>query len=170
MSVPDWQGLRIGHGFDVHRFADDYDSASPLILAGVKLPEKMSLVAHSDGDLVLHALGDAVLGAAAEGDIGRLFPDSDESLAGISSEVILRTALAKAAGKGLKLVNFDITVVAQTPKLAPHADAMQASLAALTGLPPGRINIKATTTERMGYLGREEGMACHALVLMGPDA
>lgn len=170
MNVPDLEKLRIGHGFDVHRFADQYRPDRPLILAGVKLPEQKSLIAHSDGDLVLHALSDAVLGAAAEGDIGMLFPDSDASLAGISSEVILRTALAKAAGKGLKLINLDITVVAQIPKLSPHAQAMGESLAALTGLSAGCVNIKATTTERMGYLGREEGMACHAVVLMGPDA
>ena len=169
MSSQDLRQLRIGHGFDVHRFADCFDPAKPLILAGVELPVEKSLAAHSDGDLVLHALADAVLGAAAEGDIGRLFPDTDASLAGISSAIILQTALEKAGGKGLKLINLDLTVVAQAPKVSPHAEAMRESLAALTGLPEGNINLKATTTEGMGYLGREEGMACHAVVLMGPD-
>jgi len=169
MSSQDLRQLRIGHGFDVHRFADCFDLAKPLILAGVELPVEKSLVAHSDGDLVLHALADAVLGAATEGDIGRLFPDTDASLAGISSAIILQTALEKAGGKGLKLINLDLTVVAQAPKLSPYAKAMRESLAALTGLPAGNINLKATTTEGMGYLGREEGMACHAVVLMGPD-
>ena len=170
MSSPDLPRLRIGHGFDVHRFADRYDSANPLVLAGVTLPVEKSLVAHSDGDLVLHALSDAVLGAAAAGDIGGLFPDSDASLAGISSKIIFRTALDKAVEKNLKLINLDITVIAQTPKLSPHAGTMRESLAALTGLPAGCVNLKATTTERMGYIGREEGMACHAVVLMGSYA
>ena len=169
MSLPDLNKLRIGHGYDVHRFADRFDPAKPLILAGVKLPVEMSLMAHSDGDLILHALADAVLGAAAEGDIYRLFPDSDASLAGISSAIILQTALEKAAEKGLKPINLDLTVVAQAPKISPHAEAMRESLAALTGLTAAGINLKATTTEGMGWLGRQEGMACHAVVLMGPD-
>lgn len=169
MSLAALGKLRIGHGYDVHRFADHFDPAKPLILAGVKLPVERSLKAHSDGDLILHALADAMLGAAAAGDIGRLFPDSDPGLAGISSAIILRAALDKAADKGLKLINIDLTVVAQAPKLATHAGAMRESLAALTGLPAADINLKATTTEGMGFLGREEGMACHAVVLMGPD-
>ncbi len=169
MSLPDLNKFRIGHGYDVHRFADCFDPVKPLILAGVTLPVEMSLKAHSDGDLVLHALADAVLGAAAEGDIGRLFPDSDPNLAGISSAIILQTALEKATEKGLKPINLDLTVVAQAPKISPHAEAMRESLAALTGLPAAAINLKATTTEGMGWLGREEGMACHAVVLMGPD-
>ena len=170
MSFPELQKLRIGHGCDVHRFAGRFDPAKPLILAGVKLPVEMSLLAYSDGDLVLHALADAVLGAAAAGDIGGLFPDSDAGLAGISSAIILRAALEKAAGKGLKMINLDLTVVAQAPRLSPHAEAMRKSLTALTGLPASGVNLKATTTEGMGYLGRGEGMACHAVVLMGPDA
>ncbi len=169
MSLADLRRLRIGHGFDAHRFADCFDAGKPLILAGVELPEQKSLLAHSDGDLVLHALADAVLGAAAAGDIGELFPDSDAGLAGISSAVILRAALGKAADKALRPINLDLTVVAQIPKLAPHAGAMRRNLAALTGLPAGSVNLKATTTEGMGYLGRAEGMACHAVVLMGPD-
>ncbi len=162
--------LRIGHGFDAHRFADAYDPQRPLRLAAVQLPECRSLLAHSDGDLVLHALSDAVLGAAAAGDIGQLFPDSDASLAGISSAIILQAALREAAKRGLRLINLDITVIAQAPKLAPHASAMRSSLASLTGLGADRINLKATTTEGMGHLGREEGMACHAVALLGPDA
>ena len=169
MNLSELNKLRIGHGYDAHRFADRFDSAKPLILAGVQLPVEMSLKAHSDGDLVLHALADAVLGAAAEGDIGRLFPDSDASLAGISSAVILRTALEKAAAKSLKPINLDLTVIAQAPKISPHAGAMRKSLADLTGLSAAGVNLKATTTEGMGWLGREEGMACHAVVLMGPD-
>ena len=167
MSHPDSRQLRIGHGFDAHRFAPDFDPASPLVLAGVTLPAKRSLLAHSDGDLVLHALADAVLGAAAAGDIGRLFPDSDASIAGISSSVILDAALKAAVAKGLRLINLDLTVVAQAPKLSPFAEEMRESLAGLTGLPRDCINLKATTTEGMGWLGREEGMACHAVVLLG---
>ena len=169
MTAADLRQLRIGHGYDVHRFAAGFDPDKPLILAGVKLPVKRSLLAHSDGDLVLHALADAVLGAAAEGDIGRLFPDSEPAIAGISSRLILRAALDRAAAKGLALINLDLTVVAAAPKLSPHAEAMGQSLAELTGLPCERINLKATTTEGMGYIGREEGMACHAVALLGPD-
>ncbi len=168
MNPADSIRLRVGHGFDVHRFAASFDPGKPLLLAGVKLPVELSLVAHSDGDLILHALADAVLGAAAAGDIGGLFPDSDASLAGISSAVILGAALAEAEAKGLRLINLDITVVAQAPKLLPYAAAMRENLVKLTGLPGDAVNLKATTTEGMGYLGRKEGMACHAVVLLGP--
>ncbi len=170
MNHPELHRLRIGHGFDVHRFAAEFDPAKPLILAGVELPIRRSLLAHSDGDLLLHALADAVLGAAGAGDIGQLFPDTDPGNAGISSKLILKAALDKAAGQGLAPINIDLTVIAQVPKLSPHAAALRGSLARLTGLPLERVNLKATTTERMGYLGREEGMACHAVVLFGPDA
>ena len=166
MSHPDPRRLRIGHGFDAHRFAPEFDPASPLVLAGVTLPVERSLLAHSDGDLLLHALADAVLGAAAAGDIGRLFPDSDAGIAGISSSVILGAALEAAAAKGLSLINLDLTVVAQAPKLSPFVEEIRDSLALLTGLPRDCINLKATTTEGMGWLGREEGMACHAVVLL----
>ncbi len=169
MNASDLARLRIGHGYDVHRFAPRFDSGKPLILAGMRIPVEKSLLAHSDGDLVLHALADAVLGAAGAGDIGRWFPDHDAGLAGVSSAIILRAALGKAGDARLKLINLDLTVVAQTPKLAPYAESMRNSLAELTGLPADNINLKATTTEGMGYIGRAEGMACHAVVLMGPD-
>ncbi|MEQ8955104.1 MAG: 2-C-methyl-D-erythritol 2,4-cyclodiphosphate synthase [Gammaproteobacteria bacterium] len=162
--------LRIGHGIDVHRFADQYQADKPLVLAGVTLPVQKSLLAHSDGDLVLHALADAVLGAIAHGDIGQHFPDSDPAIAGISSGEIIRQVLAQARAAGFSLVNIDITLVAQVPKLSPHMAAMRSSLATLTGLDSAAVNLKATTTEGMGYIGREEGMACHAVVLLQGDA
>ncbi len=162
--------IRIGHGVDVHRFAETYQEDKPLVLAGVTLPEKKSLLAHSDGDLVLHALADAILGASAQGDIGRHFPDSDPSIAGISSADIISKVLDLAQAAGYSLVNIDLTIVAQAPKLASHMAAMVSSLAAITGLAEDAINLKATTTEGMGYIGREEGMACHAVVLMQGDA
>ncbi len=158
--------FRIGHGFDVHRFSDSFDPAKPLLLAGYCLPEQLSLVAHSDGDVVLHAVCDAILGAVAAGDIGDLFPDTDARFAGADSAVLLTQVLAVASDKGFAPGNVDVTVVAQVPKLSPHRQAMRERLAEILQLPLGAVNIKATTTERLGYLGREEGMACHCVVLM----
>ncbi len=162
--------IRIGHGFDVHRFSQEFDSDKPLILAGITLPEKKTLVAHSDGDLILHAVCDAILGAIAAGDIGQHFPDDDDRFKNISSAELLRQVLELAHKQGFSLVNVDVTVVAQVPKLSVHIQGMRAKLARLLGLDQGRANIKATTTERMGYLGREEGMACHAVVLVRGNA
>lgn len=163
-------GLRIGHGFDVHRFSDEFDKAKPLVLAGVTLPEQRSLVAHSDGDLILHAVCDAILGAIAAGDIGQHFPDDDPSLKGIASTELLQRVLRLAQERNFKLLNADVTVVAQVPRLAAHMQELRASLAKLLQLTQDRVNIKATTTERMGFIGREEGMACHAVVLVHSDA
>ena len=162
----DAAGLRIGHGFDVHRFSDSYDANKPLKLAGCELPDKKSLEAHSDGDVVLHAICDAVLGAIAGGDIGRHFPDDDADFAGIDSARLVEQVLQLADEKQFLLVNVDITVVAQTPKLAPYRQDMIAVLRRLLRLDSGRVNLKATTTEGLGYIGREEAIACHAVVLM----
>lgn len=162
--------MRIGHGFDVHRYSNQYDEDKPLVLAGVLLPEKKSLVAHSDGDVILHAICDAVLGAIGAGDIGQHFPDTDEKYAGISSAELLKHVLGEVDNKQFWLVNVDITVVAEIPKLAPHRQNMISSLSDLLELPEDRVNLKATTTEGLGYIGREEGIACHAVVLLAGNA
>ena len=161
--------MRIGHGFDVHRFASSPSADKPLVLAGCQLPEPYSLEAHSDGDLILHALCDAVLGAAGLGDIGVHFPDSDAAYAGIDSSELLRRVLELVARDNLVLVNVDITVIAQVPRLTVYREQMREQLAELTGLPIRRVNIKATTTERLGYIGREEGIACHSVVILHSD-
>ena len=159
-------GLRIGHGYDVHRFAPHFDEKQPLVLAGVRLPEARTLEAHSDGDLVLHAVCDAILGALGQGDIGQHFPDDDPSLADVDSRLLLARVLAMMAAQNFRLVNIDVTVVAQVPRLSPHRAAMQANLAALLKLAKDRVNLKATTTEGLDDIGRELGMACHAVVLL----
>ena len=161
--------IRIGHGFDAHRFTPAKES-KPLVLGGVSIPYHRTLEAHSDGDVLIHALCDALLGAAGEGDIGRHFPDQDAAYAGIDSRVLLRRVIELLHQRGLRPGNADITVVAQVPKLGPHIAAMRANLAADLEVAPGQVNIKATTTERMGYTGREEGIASHAVVLLYPSA
>ena len=159
-------GLRIGHGYDVHRFAAQFDEEKPLILAGVRLPVARTLEAHSDGDLVLHAICDAILGALAAGDIGQHFPDDDPKYAGADSGKLLSSVLNLATTRNFHLVNVDVTIVAQVPKLSPHRAAMKTSLANLLQLSPDRVNLKATTTEGLGDIGKELGMACHAVVLI----
>lgn len=161
--------IRVGHGFDVHKFCADYNPLKPLVLAGYQLDQRYSLEAHSDGDVILHALCDGLLGAAALGDIGEHFPDTDPEIAGIDSRKILDHVLALLKRGGFGIVNLDITVVAQVPRMSPYRDAMVESLCQLTGLDRDRVNLKATTTERMGYIGREEGIACHCVVLIGLD-
>ena len=161
--------LRIGHGLDVHRFATAYDPDKPLKLAGLQLKDKLSLIAHSDGDVVLHAICDAVLGAIAAGDIGQHFPDSSAQYKNADSSQLLSEVLDMAAKKGASLVNCDVTIVAQVPKVAKHRDKMRSSLSALLGIDTDRVNIKATTTEGLGYIGRAEGIACHAVVLLCCD-
>lgn len=163
MSATD---IRIGHGFDVHKFSDKFVSEKPLKLAGVLLPEELSLLAHSDGDLVLHAVCDAILGAIAAADIGQHFPDNDSEYANADSANLLQQVLDIADKKGFRPVNVDVTVVAQVPKLSPHRQEMVASLAELLHLDTDRVNVKATTTEGLGYIGREEGIACHCVILM----
>lgn len=154
--------MRIGHGFDVHAFG----GSGPLILGGVKIPYPQGLVAHSDGDVLLHAVTDALLGAAALGDIGRLFPDSDPAYRGIDSRILLREAFKQVLQQGYQLGNLDITVMAQAPKLSPYVEAIRAHLMADLQCSSRCINIKATTTERLGFIGRGEGIACEAVVLL----
>lgn len=154
--------IRIGHGYDVHKFGGD----KPLILAGVTIPGAQGVLAHSDGDVVLHAVCDAILGAAALGDIGEHFPDTDERWRGANSQALLKHCLLLAAERGLKPVNVDVTVIAQTPRLGPHKLVMRAQLALDLGLPETAVNLKATTTEGLGYIGRKEGIAVHAVALL----
>ena len=155
-------GMRVGHGFDAHRFG----APRRLMLGGVEVPHDRGLEAHSDGDVVLHALCDALLGAAGLGDIGRHFPDTDAGYANIDSRVLLRRVMDAVRAPGLVPVNVDLTVIAQAPRLSRHVDTMRERIASDLGVTPGQVNVKATTTERMGWIGREEGIACHAVVLL----
>ncbi len=157
---------RIGHGVDVHRFADDIDKEKPLKLAGIIISEKYSLLAHSDGDVILHAICDAILGASAKGDIGDHFPDSDPGYRGIDSSKLLKDVLSLVSEINFEIVNLDITVLAEAPKLSPFRQKMVDNLCCLIGLDSSRCNLKATTTEGLGYLGRNEGIACHCVILM----
>jgi 2-C-methyl-D-erythritol 2,4-cyclodiphosphate synthase len=154
--------LRIGQGYDVHRFKE----GNEIILGGVKIPYEQALEAHSDGDVVLHALSDALLGAAALGDIGKHFPDTDPSFKGADSRVLLRHVYAIVQEKGYQLVNADITIIAQAPKMAPYINAMCGHIAADLSVDTDRINVKATTTEKLGFEGRKEGIAVQAIVLL----
>lgn len=154
--------MRIGQGFDVHAFRD----GGRLMLGGVEVLHSRSLAAHSDGDVVLHALCDALLGAAALGDIGQHFPDSDNALENIDSRVLLRVVVSLIEAKGLALSNVDITIVAQEPKLAPYTQRMCEVIATDLGKSSEAVNIKATTTEYLGFTGRGEGIAAFAVVLL----
>ncbi|MGS2724062.1 2-C-methyl-D-erythritol 2,4-cyclodiphosphate synthase [Porticoccus sp. GXU_MW_L64] len=154
--------MRIGQGYDVHAFGD----GDHLMLGGVAIPYRHGFVAHSDGDVLIHALCDALLGAAALGDIGRHFPDTDPQYKGADSRQLLRHVVALLADNGWQLGNADITIVAQAPKMAPHIDGMTNNLAADLNARPGQVNVKATTTEKLGFEGRSEGIACHAVVLI----
>jgi len=158
--------MRIGQGFDAHRFADGV----PLILGGVKVPHNQGLAAHSDGDVVIHALCDALLGAAALGDIGKHFPDTSEKFKNIDSRILLRSVVERISESGHSVANVDVTVVAQQPKLAPHIDAMRENLAKDLGIDLARVSVKATTTEGMGFTGRGEGIAAFAVALLSGDA
>jgi 2-C-methyl-D-erythritol 2,4-cyclodiphosphate synthase len=162
--------MRIGHGYDVHRFAEQYVQDKPLTLAGVVLNDKLSLIAHSDGDVILHAVCDAILGALGEGDIGQHFPDSDAKFAGASSGGLLKKVLAIMDRRQFYLINVDITVIAEVPKLSLHRINMISSLANLLELPEQQVNLKATTTEGLGAIGRKEGIACAAVVLLAGHA
>ncbi len=153
---------RVGHGFDVHPFMDD----RPLILGGVVIPHPRGLGGHSDADVLIHAICDACLGAAGRGDIGRHFPDSDPHYRGIDSRILLRRVREILTESGWQVVNLDSTLVAQTPKLAPYLEAMRRHLAEDLCVAVDKINIKATTTEYLGFTGREEGIAAHAVVLI----
>ena len=154
--------MRIGHGYDVHRLDPERD----LVLGGVKIPHSKGLLGHSDADVLLHAICDAVLGALGLGDIGQHFPDTDPALVGIDSRKLLRSVTAKMRTLNYSIGNVDATVVAQAPKLAGYLSTMQANIASDLNCEPSQINIKATTTERLGFCGREEGMAAHAVVLL----
>lgn len=154
--------MRIGHGYDAHRFGP----GRPLILGGVQVPHDQGLAAHSDGDVLVHALCDALLGAAALGDIGRHFPDSSAEFKDIDSRVLLRHVVARLGEEGYAVGNVDVTVVAQVPRLGPHIPAMRAHLAADLQVAESQVNIKATTTEGMGFVGRAEGIAAHAVALL----
>lgn len=154
--------MRIGHGYDVHRFTE----GDHVILGGVRIAHEKKLLAHSDGDVVLHALADALLGACALGDIGQHFPDTDQQYAGADSRVLLRHVYQLVKAEGYQLANADITVIAQVPKLAPHTFAMRQYIADDLESILGRINVKATTTESLGFTGRKEGIAVHAVVLL----
>ncbi|WP_346839393.1 2-C-methyl-D-erythritol 2,4-cyclodiphosphate synthase [Microbulbifer sp. SAOS-129_SWC] len=159
--------FRIGQGFDVHAFCSDKEGPGDhIVLGGVKIPHERGLKAHSDGDVLLHALADAVLGALALGDIGHHFPDTDASYAGADSRVLLRHVVGLVAERGYRLVNADCTLIAQAPKMAPHIDTMRANIAADCGLETGAASVKATTTERLGFTGRGEGIAAQAVVLL----
>lgn len=154
--------MRIGHGYDVHKFG----GTKPLLLGGVEVPHHQGLIAHSDGDVVLHAVTDALLGAVALGDIGRHFPDTDPQYAGADSAKLLQHAFALVQEQGYQLSNVDVTIVAQAPKMAPHIAAMCNRIAALLNAQTQQVNVKATTTEKLGFVGREEGIACHVVVLL----
>lgn len=156
--------MRIGHGYDAHRFAP----GRPLILGGVHVPHDRGLEAHSDGDAVIHALCDALLGAAALGDIGAHFPDSDATFRNIDSRILLKRVMEVLETRGWRVGNVDITVVAQAPKLAGFIPEMRRIMAADMDIPVENVSIKATTTERMGFIGREEGLAAHAVALLQP--
>ena len=158
--------MRIGHGFDAHRLA----SGRPLILGGVSIPHEQGLEAHSDGDVLIHALCDALLGAAALGDIGAHFPDSSENYAGIDSRILLRSVIDLLTESGWQVGNVDMTIIAQAPKLAPFIPKMREILAQDMKTGISAVNVKATTTEKMGYVGRKEGIAAHAVALILPAA
>lgn len=155
-------GLRIGHGYDVHRLVAE----RPLILGGVTIPYERGLLGHSDADVLAHAVMDALLGAAALGDIGGMFPDSDERWRGADSLRLLEQVTARLAENGWAIGNVDATVLAQAPKLAPHIPEMRRCLAAAMGIDVTQVSVKATTEEHLGFTGAGEGMACHAVALL----
>ncbi len=154
--------MRIGHGFDVHKFGGN----GPVVLAGVEIDYPQGFIAHSDGDVAIHALCDAILGALCLADIGNHFPDTDGQYENISSRILLRHVVSLMTEKGYQLGNADITIVAQAPKIAPHLLAMRTCLSEDLQAELDQINVKATTTEKLGYAGRKEGVAVHAVVLL----
>ena len=157
--------LKIGNGYDVHALADGL----PMWLGGVRIPSDRGFVAHSDGDVAIHALCDALLGALALGDIGHLFPDNDPAWKGIDSKILLEKVVALVSGKGFRVGNADITIALQAPKLAPHIAAMRQTLAPILGVSVDCVSVKATTTERLGFVGRGEGCEVWATVLLVAD-
>ena len=159
--------LRIGHGYDVHKLVE----GRKVILCGVNVPHTLGLLGHSDADVATHAVADAILGATRLGDLGKLFPDTDPAYAGANSLRLLADVMRLARERGYELLDVDCTIAAQAPKLAPHREAMRENLAHALGVDVASVGVKATTTERLGFVGREEGMEAWAVALMqGPDA
>ncbi len=154
--------MRIGHGFDVHKFGGE----GPCTLGGVKVPYEQGLIAHSDGDVVLHAVCDALLGSLALGDIGHFYPDNDPQYKNIDSMLLLRDVYKKIVEKGYKVNNLDVTILAQAPKLAPFEMQMRENIANVLEVTIDDVSIKATTTEKLGFVGRKEGIAVEAVVLI----
>lgn len=154
--------IRIGHGYDVHALAEGLR----LVIGGVELEHTKGCVAHSDGDVAIHAICDAMLGALALGDIGKLFPDSSAEFKGIDSKILLRRVCEVIQQKGYKVGNIDCTIAMQRPKLRPHIDTMRSTLASVIGIDTDRVSVKATTTEHLGFEGREEGVSVHSVVLL----
>ena len=154
--------MRIGHGYDVHKLVEGRD----LILGGVKIPHEVGLLGHSDADVLLHAVSDALLGAAGLGDIGKHFPDTDPRYKGADSLKLLQIVGEKVAEAGYRISNIDVTMIAQRPKLRPHIAQMEQNIALALNLDISRVNVKATTEERLGFTGEELGMACHAVCLL----
>lgn len=154
--------MRIGHGYDVHRFC----KGRPLFIGGVEIPYEMGLLGHSDADVLLHAIIDALLGAAALGDIGRHFPDTSEAYRGIDSKLLLKKTMELLKEKGYRIGNIDATVIAQAPRLGPYLDTMRETIASITETDEQNVNIKATTEEGLGFTGRKEGIAAHAVAII----
>ncbi|MBE6974729.1 MAG: 2-C-methyl-D-erythritol 2,4-cyclodiphosphate synthase [Ruminococcaceae bacterium] len=154
--------MRIGHGYDVHKLVPCRD----LILGGVKIEYPLGLLGHSDADVLLHAVSDALLGAAGLGDIGKHFPDTDPRYKGADSLKLLEQVGQMVRSAGYSISNIDVTMIAQAPKLRPHIETMERNIAAALALDPGRVNVKATTEEHLGFTGNMEGMACHAVCLL----
>ena len=154
--------MRIGHGYDVHKLVPDRD----LILGGVKIEYELGLLGHSDADVLLHAVSDALLGAAGLGDIGKHFPDTDPKYKGADSLKLLENVAEKVKNAGYRVSNIDVTMIAQRPKLAPHIPQMVLNIAAAVGIAPDRVNVKATTEEKLGFTGEGLGMSCHAVCLL----
>jgi len=158
--------MRIGHGYDVHRFGP----GDTLVLGGVHIPHDRGIVAHSDGDVLIHAVCDALLGALGQGDIGQHFPDTDPANAGIDSRFLLRRVMQMVQQSHWVVGNLDATIIAQAPRMAPHIASMRKNLAADMAASVAQVNVKATTTEKLGFAGRQEGIAVHAVVLLQPAA
>ena len=154
--------MRIGHGYDVHRLVEGRD----LILGGVKIPYELGLLGHSDADVLLHAVSDALLGAAGMGDIGKHFPDTDPAYKGADSLKLLQIVGEKVALAGYRISNIDVTMIAQKPKLRPYIEQMEQNIAGALGMDASRVNVKATTEERLGFTGEGLGMSCHAVCLL----
>ena len=154
--------MRIGHGYDVHKLVEGRD----LILGGVKIEHSLGLLGHSDADVLLHAVSDALLGAAGLGDIGKQFPDTDPQYKGADSRVLLQVVASRVKEAGYRVSNIDVTMIAQRPKLKDHIPQMRANIASDLGIEENRVNVKATTEEKLGFTGTEEGMACHAVCLL----